>query len=136
MDDIARMLQELSDEEVGDSFEDFDSDSDLSDENIVYDNFDSDSEQNISDEEVEAMYTDELYYTGKDKVSKWRKTEFTEHSRTKKHNIIKTSSGLASHSKNIESEIDSFMKIIDLDIVDEIVKYTIVTILSILYIHF
>lgn len=38
MDDIARILQELSDEEVGDNFEDFDSDSDLSDENIVYDN--------------------------------------------------------------------------------------------------
>ncbi|VVC28559.1 EF-Hand 1, calcium-binding site [Cinara cedri] len=102
MGDIARMLQELSDEEVGDDFEDFDSDSDLSDENIVYDNFDSDSEQNISDEEVEAMYTDELYYTGKDKVSKWRKTEFTQHSKTKKHDIIKTSSGLTSRSKNIE----------------------------------
>ncbi|XP_060846028.1 piggyBac transposable element-derived protein 4-like [Rhopalosiphum padi] len=124
MDDIARMLQELSDEEKGDNFEDFDSDSDLSDENIVYDNFDSDSEQNISDEEVEAMYTDELYFTGKDKISKWRKTEFTKHSKTKKNNIIKTSSGLTSHSKNIESEIDSFMKIIDLDMVDEIVKYT------------
>jgi len=119
--------QELSDEEVGDNFEDFDSDiySDLSDENIVYDNFDSDSEQNIiSNEEVEAMYTDELYYTGKDKVSKWRKTESTKHSKTKKHNIIKNSSGLTSRSKNIESEIDSFMKIIDLDMVDKIVKYT------------
>lgn len=68
------------------------------------------------------MYTDEIYYTGKDKVSKWH--EFTKHSKTKKHNIIKTSSGLTSHSKNIESEIDSFMKIIDLDMVDEIVKYT------------
>ncbi|VVC30433.1 Hypothetical protein CINCED_3A019698 [Cinara cedri] len=84
MDGIARMLRELSDEEVGDSFEDFDSDSDLSDENIVYGNFDSDSEQNISDEDVEAMYTDELYYNGKDKVSKWRETEFTKHSKTKK----------------------------------------------------
>jgi len=60
MDDIPRMLQELSDEGKGDNFEDFDSDSDFSDENIVYDNFDSHSEQNISDEEVEAMYTDEL----------------------------------------------------------------------------
>jgi hypothetical protein len=81
MDDIVRMLQELSDEEVGDNFEDFDSDSDLSDENIVflfllynillykliyinkyiiYCYFDNDSEH----EEVEAMYTDELYYTG------------------------------------------------------------------------
>lgn len=75
MADIARMLQELSHEEV-DNYREFDSDSDLSDENIDYDNFDSDSEQNISDEEVDAMDTDELYYIGKDKVSKWRKTEF------------------------------------------------------------
>lgn len=124
MVDIVRMLHESLDEDVGDNFEDFDSDSDFSDENIVYDNFDSDSEKNIWDEEVEAMYTDELYYTEKDKVSKWRKTEFTKHSKTKKHNIIKTSPGLTTHSKNIESEIDSFMKIINLDTVDEIVKYT------------
>lgn len=47
MDNIARMLRELSDEEVRDNFEDFDSDIDLSDENIVYDNFNSNSEQKI-----------------------------------------------------------------------------------------
>lgn len=70
------------------------------------------------------MYTDELYYTENDKVSKWHKTEFTSQSKTKKHNIIKTSPGLTSYSKNIESELHSFMKIINLDMVDEIVKFT------------
>jgi len=39
MADIARMLQELSDEEA-DNCRELESDSDLSDENIDYDNFD------------------------------------------------------------------------------------------------
>lgn len=43
MADIARMLQELSDEE-GEDCKEFESDSDLSDENIDFDHFDSDSE--------------------------------------------------------------------------------------------
>lgn len=124
MDDIVRMLQELSDEEVGDNFEDFDSDSDLSDEHIIHDNFGSRNRIFRMQKQNQCTHTDELYYTRKDKVSKWRKTEFTKHSKTKKHNIIKTFSGLTSHSKNIESEIDSFMKTIDLDIVDEIINYT------------
>lgn len=68
MADLARMLQELSAEEV-DNFRELESDSDLSVENIDHDYFDRDSEQNISDEEVEGMFADVLYYTGKDKVS-------------------------------------------------------------------
>jgi hypothetical protein len=35
MNNIARMIQKLSDEEVEDNFEDFDSDNDLSNENFV-----------------------------------------------------------------------------------------------------
>lgn len=50
--DIARTLQELSDEEV-DNCRELESDSDVGNENIDYDNFDSDSEQNVADDEVE-----------------------------------------------------------------------------------
>lgn len=58
------MLNEFLDEEV-DNCRELENYSDLSDGNIDYDNFDNVSEQNFSDKELEKIYTDELYYTGK-----------------------------------------------------------------------
>lgn len=54
--DIARMLQELSDEGV-DNCRELESDSDLNDENIDYDDFDCDWEQNISDKVEKYVYS-------------------------------------------------------------------------------
>lgn len=125
-EDIPRLLQELSDEEKEDNNEeaDLESDSDLSDENIEVNCISSESEQSISEDEQENAFEDEEFYIGKDKTTKWRKIQYTKCSKTKKLNIVKVLPGIKTFAKNIEDEVGSFMKIIDLNMIDEILKCT------------
>lgn len=127
--DFSRVLQELSDEE-NERQETFvlESDSDLSEEGIEINNISSDSEQSISDDDendyLEEKHDDDKFYVGKDKFSKWRKEKHAKCSKTKKNNIVKIKPGLKDHAKDIEDEIGSFLKIIDINMVDKIVDCT------------
>lgn len=48
-------------------------DADLSDENVEQEIHSGDSEINASDDEITGSNSDENFYTGKDKITKWKK---------------------------------------------------------------
>jgi len=128
VEQIQKMLQESSIQiERGDDEE---SDSDLSIENVEVSDHDSKSEQDmsdnefdLSDNELETSLDDGEFYIGKDKITKWQKKEFTT-SKIRQYNIINVVPGPKECARNIVSEMEAFLKIIDLDMVDEIVKCT------------
>lgn len=78
----------------------------------------------ISEEEQEEAYFDRNFYVGKDKITKWSKTNFKNISRTKSINIVKVPAGLKRCAKDISNELDAFLKMIDFSMIDEIVKFT------------
>ncbi|KFM59727.1 hypothetical protein X975_12969, partial [Stegodyphus mimosarum] len=116
--DFARILQELSDEEKEDKETfGYKNNSDLREENIEINNISIESEQYISDD-------DDMVYIGKDKFSKWRKQKYANCSKTKKMNIVKLLPGLKHYAKDIEDEVGYFLKIIDINMLDEILECT------------
>ncbi|KAF8771706.1 hypothetical protein HNY73_019086 [Argiope bruennichi] len=94
-------------------------DADLSDENLEQKNHRSDSEITASDDEMTENNSDENCYMGKDKITKWKKEEIVKTSKTKNKNIIKKLLGLTAYAKGTASEIDAFLKLIDLSMIDE-----------------
>lgn len=64
------------------------------------------------------------YHVKIKKSLKWKKDPYSEQSKEKNSNIVKISSGLTSVTKDITDEVSAFHKIIDLSMVDDIVKYT------------
>lgn len=59
-----------------------------------------------------------------DESLKWKKDPYSQPSKVKKRNIVKILSGLTSATKDITDEVSAFHKIIDISMVDDIVKYT------------
>ncbi|KAK9738536.1 Transposase IS4 [Popillia japonica] len=102
-----------------------DKDSDLSDEDIFIDDSDSLSEQSVSDQEIEgedSVATN--FFIGKDGLTKWSKFSYATVSKTKKPNNINNGAGVNQCAKDIGNELESFLKIIDLTMINEIVTYT------------
>jgi len=123
VEQIQSLLQDISTEI--DCVDDQESDSDLSIEDVEVSDHESNSEQDFSDNEsdLETSLEDSTFYIGKDKITKWQQKEFTS-SKIRQHNIINVVSGPKECARNIVSEIDAFLKIIDLDMIDEIVTCT------------
>jgi len=123
VEQIQSLLQDISTEI--DCVDDQESDSDLSIEDVEVSDHESNSEQDFSDNEsdLETSLRDSTFYIGKDKITKWQQKEFTT-SKIRQHNIINVVPGPKECARNIVSEIDAFLKIIDLDMIDEIVTCT------------
>ncbi|KAF8789933.1 hypothetical protein HNY73_005029 [Argiope bruennichi] len=120
VDYLMKILNEDSDSEViGDDLQFPEYDADLSDENLEQENPSSDSEITVSDDEITENNSDENCYTGKDKITKWKKEEIVKTSKTKNKNIIKKLPGPIAYAKETASEIEALLKLIDLSMIDE-----------------
>ena len=90
---------------------------------------DSQSEADISEDEELSEY-DEIdddggnFYIGRDKQTRWRKTQIAPRAKTRGKNIVKKLPGPTSHARDASTELEAYLKIMDIDIVDEIVKCT------------
>ncbi|KAJ8954858.1 hypothetical protein NQ318_023422 [Aromia moschata] len=103
------------------------SESDFSDIEIAQESISSESEQAYSSEDSEVSEKqdlDEEYYIGRDKITKWRKVKCTVRSKAKAKNIVKTRTGVTQTARDIKDEKDAFLKIIDLSMIDNILKFT------------
>src|SRR5215475_3227444 len=107
------------------------SDADLSVESVDVDDADDDSqsEADISEDEELSEYDetdddDGNFYIGRDKQTRWRKTEIAPRAKTRRKNIVKKFPGPTSHARNASTELEAYLKIMDIDIIDEIVKCT------------
>lgn len=131
LENIPALLQELAEAEKlglpGINVEELEeSDRDLSDQEVHVSDQDHDSE---SEEEGESS-NDELadvednFFVGKDKISRWSKTPLRISRKTSQKNIIKSSPGPTNYSENVSSECESFLKLLDIEMIDCIVTWT------------
>jgi len=90
---------------------------------------DSQSEADISEDEELSEYDetdddDGNFYIGRDKETRWRKTQIAPRAKTREKNDVKKIPGPTSHARDASTELEAYLKIMDIDIVDEIVKCT------------
>ncbi|UYV69595.1 hypothetical protein LAZ67_6004045 [Cordylochernes scorpioides] len=99
---------------------------DLSDtsDTEIYSLHNTDSEQETDNEE-EHQFDGTKFYIGKDGTSMWKKTVWrSTQVRTRSVNIISQWPGLKPEAKSIISESDAFIKLIDLQMIQNIVECT------------
>ena len=80
------------------------------------------SEADISEDETDN--DDGNFYIGRDKQTRWRKTQIAPRAKTRGKNIVKKIPGPTSHARDASTELGAYLKIMDIDITDEIVKCT------------
>lgn len=100
------------------------SDSDLSEEEIRNSDHSSETEVEGSNGEDDRETTAEEFYIGKDKVTKWCKSSLSKSSKTKKKNIVKILPGPRRVVRDSVSPADVFLKLIDVNMIDEILLHT------------
>lgn len=100
-----------------------DDDSEEETEVIEFHDHQSDSEQEIDEDDEEGLDVESSteYFLGKG--TKWYKKEFRR-TKTKKKNIVKRFPVPKLQARNIDDELDAFHQIIDVSMIDEIVKCT------------
>jgi len=107
------------------------SDADLSVESVDVDDaeHDSQSEADISEDEELSEY-DEIddddgnFYIGRDKQTRLRKTQVAPRPKTRGNNIVKKLPGPNPHARDASTELEAYLKIVEIDIIDESVKCT------------
>src|SRR5215469_15458466 len=107
------------------------SDADLSVVSVDVDDADHDSqsEADISEDEELSEYdeTDDdggNFCIGRDKQTRCSKTQIAPMAKTRGKNIVKKIPGPTSHARDASTEPEAYLKIMDIDIIDEIVKCT------------
>ncbi|KAJ8927667.1 hypothetical protein NQ314_019848 [Rhamnusium bicolor] len=86
-------------------------------------NTDSEQENSMGESDVEET-SDDDYFLGKDEMTKWCKKNVSTVSKTKSKNLPKIVPGPNGVAREVISELSAFDKIIDTNIIDDIVKYT------------
>jgi hypothetical protein len=129
-EEILQGLRELSEESEEDGFSNED-DVDFELEQIEEDDHCSNSSQSITSEEImdddsrpTSMEENMRFYLGKDFSTIWANNPQAVPSKTKSKNIIKTFPGPKGPARESSNELESFLNIISLDMIDNIVKYT------------
>ena len=130
-EDLLQAFTEIPSDEETTTDKD-ESDYDLSvesvDVDVDVDDHDSQSGADISDDELsEYDETDDdngNFYIGRDKHTRWRKTQIAPRAKTRGKNIVKKFPGPTSHARDASTELEAYLKIMDIDIIDEIVKCT------------
>jgi len=84
---------------------------------------DSKSEADTSKDEELREYDktdddDGNFYTGRDKQTRWRKTQIAPTAKTRGKNIVKKIPGPTSHARDASTELEAYLKIMDIDIID------------------
>jgi hypothetical protein len=129
-EDLLQVFEEIPSDEETTTDKD-ESDADLSVESVDVDDagHDSQSEADISEDEELSEYDetdddDGYFYIGRDKQTRWRKTQIAPRAKTRRKNIVKKHPGPTSHARDASTELEAYLKIMDIDIIDEIVKCT------------
>lgn len=103
-------------------------DDDLDDEEVSFSEHGSNSEISTDDSEEENLDTEifsDKFYFGKDKTTKWSKVSLVRKAvRTKARNLVKILPGPKLDARDIENEIDSFLKIFSIEMIHEIIMYS------------
>jgi hypothetical protein len=99
------------------------SDDEYSDEEVEESDHNTESDQDFSDESGNEEVRDAIFYVGKDKVSKWRKTSRHQNSKTKRKNIVKILPRPRNASRNAKTEIEAFANFLTVEMIDKIVFY-------------
>lgn len=116
---LEKLLAEVStdEESINEEDEEIFDEEGFSDHNSnSEEDFDSSNESDIS-ESVD-------YYVGKDKITKWSKIEPRLNVRTLAHNIVTKLPGNVGNAKELSSPLDSWLLLIDKNIISAIVDCT------------
>jgi len=101
------------------------SDSEFSDEEIEQQSEESATEHDNTSEESEGEEEAiEDFFIGKNKSTQWRKTTYRVSGKTKGINIVTVPTGLTQKALGIENELDAFFQIIDMSMIDDVLRYT------------
>ena len=101
------------------------SDSEFSEEEIEqHDEESASEEENTSDESEGDEETMEEFFIGKNKSTQWRKTTYRVSGKTKGINIVTEPTGLTKTVIGIENEVNAFLQIIDISMIDDVLKCT------------
>ena len=90
---------------------------------------DSQSEADISEDKELSEYEgteadDGNFYIGRDIQTRWTKTQIAPRAKTRGKNFVKRIPGPTSHVRDASTELEAYLKIMDIDIIAEIVKCT------------
>ena len=129
-EDLLQAFKEIPSDEETTTDKD-ETDADLSMESVDVDDADHDSQSkaDISEDEEFSEYDetgDDIgnFYIGRDKKTRWRKTQISPRSKIRRRNIVKKIPGSTSHTRDAYTELEAYLKIMDIDIIDETVKCT------------
>lgn len=84
---------------------------------------DSVTEQENS-KDSEGDLTSEEFFIGKNKSTQWHKSNYHVSSKTKRIKIVKGPNGVTQKTRGIENEQDVLLHIIDIPMIDKVLKYT------------
>ena len=118
---ILRLLEEAEDEVYDNS----DSEENDECEELVH-NSDSetDSEENFVDQDLTQSETEESFFIGRDKKTRWMKNAPPTNIRTRRQNIVTRLPGVRGVAKCAKSALECFLLFIDDDIIRKITTYT------------
>jgi len=90
---------------------------------------DSQSKADISEDKELSEYDetdddDGSFYIGRDIQTRWTKTQIAPRAKTRGKNIVKRIPGPTTHVRDASTELEAYLKIMDIDITDETVKCT------------
>lgn len=101
------------------------SDSEFSEEEVNQQAEESATEEEITSEESEEEEeTTEEFFIGKNKSTEWRKTKYRISGKIKGTNIVKVPTGLTQKSLGIENELNAFFQIINISMIDDVMRCT------------
>src|SRR5215510_4555797 len=129
-EDLLQAFKEIpSDEETTTDKDESDADLSVDSLDVDDDDHDSQSEADVSEDEELSEYDetdgdDGNFYIGRDKQTRWRKTHIAPMAKTRGKNIVKKIPGPTSHARDASTELEAYLKIMDIDIIDETVKFT------------
>ena len=101
------------------------SDSEFSEEEIEQQAEESATDQeNTSDESEGEKEIAIEFFIGENKSTQWRKTTYRVSGKNKRINVVKVPTGLTQKALGIENELNAFFQIIDISMIDDVLRYT------------
>ncbi|KAK9707917.1 Bromodomain extra-terminal - transcription regulation [Popillia japonica] len=122
--DAEILLQLMMESDEEEKPTEFDDESDSDEEDVVEErNEDSLTEQDVSDDSLSSDESDDQYI-GKDKISKWKKTKYTQRVKSRPQIIVVRLSGVVGPAKQAKTIAECWNCLISNDILENIVQYT------------
>uniref|UniRef100_A0A1B6DW27 PiggyBac transposable element-derived protein domain-containing protein n=1 Tax=Clastoptera arizonana TaxID=38151 RepID=A0A1B6DW27_9HEMI len=116
--EIDHILQNSSEDDI-DGFM-----TDCSGEQIEHNHISDDSELEVNDESDLEICDDAEFVLGKDGETIWCLSDILAPSKTRRTNIVKKIPGPKPRARNVNNEIDAFLSMISLEMIDEILNCT------------